>query len=57
MTSARYAEVSSQPLHPASLPQALPVCVLAKEGEAAVLVIDRSPSVTLCQPIKATQEV
>ena len=42
----RWAEGSSQPLHLASLPQALPVGVLAKEGEAAILLIDPSPSVT-----------
>jgi hypothetical protein len=33
-------------LHLSSLPQELPVGVLAGEGEAASLLIDRNPSVT-----------
>src|SRR5829696_9048376 len=47
----------SKPLYPTPLPQERPVGVLAGEGELAVLLIDRSLSVTLCRPIKATQEV
>ena len=42
---------------PAPLPQELPIGVLAGEGELAILLIDRSPSVTLCRPIKVSQEV
>jgi hypothetical protein len=48
---------SSMPLKPTPLPQERPVGVLAGEGEATVLLIDRSPTVTLCRPTKATQEV
>ena len=38
------------------LPQERPVRVLPREGEPTDLLIDLSPSVTLCRPIKAIQE-
>jgi hypothetical protein len=49
--------LASPPPDTVPLPQQGPVGVLTGESEAAVLLIDRSPSVTLCRAIKATQEV
>ena len=42
------------PPHPAPFPEQLPVRMLAGEGEAAALLIDRSTRVTLCRPNKVS---